>query len=70
MRACFMGPTVCALGYGVAILQTPAMEVEVALEQESSPANQNETAPDEVVPTDFAQARELILKRGRAPTLA
>jgi len=67
MRACFMGPTVCALGYGVAILQTPSMEVEAALEQESSPADQ---FADEVVPTDFAQARELILKRGRTPTLA
>jgi hypothetical protein len=70
MRACFMGPTVCALGYGVAILQTPSMEVEAALEQESSPAQSPDFAPDEVVPTDYAQARELILKRERAPTLA
>jgi hypothetical protein len=26
MRACFLGQTVCALGYGVAIIQTPPLE--------------------------------------------
>lgn len=28
MRACFLGQNVCALGYGVATLQTPPMMAE------------------------------------------
>jgi hypothetical protein len=66
MRACFMGPTVFALGYGVAIMQSPAVEVEFALEQESAPAGQ---PPEEIVPTDFTSVRNLIVQRGRLPVL-
>ncbi len=28
MRACFMGPNVCALGYGVAMIQSPPLQNE------------------------------------------
>ena len=28
MRACFLGQNICSLGYGVAILQAPRLEVD------------------------------------------
>jgi hypothetical protein len=36
MRACFLGQTVCALGYGVAIIQMPPVE---PLSQGTPPGN-------------------------------
>jgi hypothetical protein len=32
MRACFLGQNVCALGYGVAMVQTPPLVPDVKLE--------------------------------------
>jgi hypothetical protein len=38
MRACFLGQNVCALGFGVATLQTPKLEVPPDLPPTGTPA--------------------------------
>jgi hypothetical protein len=68
MRACFMGPTVCALGYGVAILQSPGLEAEAALEQETK-SDSARPGRDAVLPTDFDPAQRVIPRPRRGPTL-
>ena len=46
LRACFLAQNVCALGYGVAMVQTPAVMVE-------QPANDS-LAPKDVLPSGGA----------------
>jgi hypothetical protein len=46
MRACFLGQNVCALGYGVAIVQSPAAQSPDA----SDTARPQEQAPAPAVP--------------------
>jgi len=42
MRACFLGENVCALGFGVATLQTPPLVMdEPAEESPASPADEH-----------------------------
>ncbi len=36
MRACFLGENICALGFGVAIVQTPPLEEPDAAEPRAS----------------------------------
>ena len=45
MRACFLAQNVCALGYGVAMVQTPALAPEP-----KPPANDS-LAPKDVLPS-------------------
>jgi hypothetical protein len=37
MRACFLGQNVCALGYGVTVLQTPPITTETEDEKSAVP---------------------------------
>jgi hypothetical protein len=43
MRACFLGQNICALGFGVATLQTPPLVTDVPAEESpaASPADQH-----------------------------
>jgi hypothetical protein len=43
MRACFLGQSICALGFGVATLQAPRLLLDAQNAEPDVPANQNET---------------------------
>ena len=47
MRACFLGQNICALGYGVAMVQTPPLDEPPPLES-ASPAPDPRTQPDRI----------------------
>jgi hypothetical protein len=46
MRACFLGQNICALGYGVALVQSPPMEEA----SESRPEDKPQMPPAETLP--------------------
>jgi hypothetical protein len=48
MRACFLGQNICALGFGVATLQTPPLVVDEAGDPQAAPAK---ATPAQAVPT-------------------
>ena len=61
MRACFLGQNVCALGFGVALVQSPPAEQPWAQIAPSQPleANGGGTPPHAENPTQNRMLREL-----------
>ena len=49
MRACFLGQNTCALGFGVATLQTPPLVLE-----EAQPQGETESKPPQAVDNNKA----------------
>jgi hypothetical protein len=60
MRACFLGQNVCALGFGVAVVQSPPVEQirdRPPKDQELAPGT--DWAPESALPAENLMVKEL-----------
>jgi hypothetical protein len=51
MRACFLGQNICALGFGVATLQTPPLRVDEAAEKPLDQPAAEKDAGENAIPS-------------------
>ena len=60
MRACFLGRNICSLGYGVAILQVPRLEMDEPVRDISEGEKHVGPIPDAVITKALIGSRPVV----------